>query len=455
MSWLFVFVCSTILIGLGCQTNDYFKNLNVEAIAISSESGLKNMSMSGNYTLTQDIEVNNWVPLDGFTGTFNGGGHKITIKSLGEHRGQGGLFAYTNGATIENVFVKWVEDVEIEPFGHTMRFGGIVGNASNTTIQNCYVEADAPNMLGAMAGPFAGGIVGLAHGGEIVNCAHKGTIATASDSGVSIGGIVGGSMTTPTKITNCYHDGNLAGGTIDGISNWGESILTDNFSIGENAVVNTNAVTKNWSTEIWGGIGTNYPYLRAFFADYSITYQTGTGVEDSVVRYYKENTDVEIVGNEFDFTNGKMEFIGWKLEGTDIIYNAGDTMSLNSNKILVAQWKANECVIKFNINTDIGIILLIRDDEGNSSQVFVNKVTQYDDLQPTFTTNFVANKTYTIIISTYYTSQINFVDSSGQVDYISPSGQELQGNKLTLTASEDMIVRIKVSAFNGNNGIII
>ena len=98
---------------------------------------------------------------------------------------------------------------------------------------------------------------------------------------------------------------------------------------------------------------------------------------------------------------------------------------------------------------------MISDNNEFKQQIFVNKIFTYDDSEPTFTLSLTPNTVYTVIISTYYTTNINFADTNGQATTTVPSGQTLTNNVLTFTASENLIVRLNLNAFVGNNGIVI
>ena len=77
---------------------------------ITDEAGLKAIAddLAGSYVLANDITLSEeWVPIGTsgtpFTGMFDGGGHTIkglTIKSGADNVG---FFAFTKGATIQNV----------------------------------------------------------------------------------------------------------------------------------------------------------------------------------------------------------------------------------------------------------------------------------------------------------------------------------------------------------------
>ena len=460
LAWLFVFVCCMFFANFSFKEG-ILNDLSVQAINISSENELKNMSMSGSYTLTQDIVVNNWVPYSStFTGTLDGNGHTITINSYtfsqSSTSGSSGLFEKTDGAHILNLHVKWVQTLTYNQ--HSVfyaQLGGIVGTATNTTIENCYVEANFQTIVVASGGVIVGGIVGSSSGSTITNCAHEGEFyPTSGSDNAQVGGIVGGGNSV---ITNCYHYGKISmycGITYPIFTD--KNSITNCFSIGiEWGEKESNEVTLNWSTEIWGGLGTDFPYLKTFFEEFSLTYNAGIGVGDDKIYYYKENSNVQLLGNEFGFSYGDSNFLGWKIKGNDTLYNEGDSLTINQNIVLVAQWEIVECNVNFNVNTNIGAIFMLCDEDNVLTQIFVKKADVYNDNNPSFILTLEFGKTYKVIISTYYTTNINFADTSGQAIYENPDGQELYKNILTFVASDNLIIRLNINSFVGNNGIVI
>lgn len=128
-----------------------------------------------------------------FTGTFDGNEHTINITySAGSSASASniGLFLSSNGATIKNVNVVY-QNVSIQNVG-TILFGGIVGSASNTTIENCSTGGDI-SINGANISNI-GGLVGTGSNVVINNSTSKLNIdfATRTTSGQSnVGGLVG------------------------------------------------------------------------------------------------------------------------------------------------------------------------------------------------------------------------------------------------------------------------
>ncbi|MDR2343922.1 MAG: hypothetical protein LBD86_05265 [Spirochaetaceae bacterium] len=149
--------------------------------------------LSGNYRLTADVTLTAWTPLGSasrpFTGTFNGGGHTITITS-----GSGGFFDTLDDAVVRNLAV----DVTAEKTGGSV--GGITAFVYNSLIESCRAVVNF-TLTGNAHNNSAGGIAGMMGNYSTVRgCTASGTITlTAPLSGeddantfmVYAGGIAG------------------------------------------------------------------------------------------------------------------------------------------------------------------------------------------------------------------------------------------------------------------------
>ena len=195
-------------------------NGNVTGYIVKNANGLmawndavqKNLSL--NCTLTKNITIDsNWTPIglgwDGFTGTFDGGNHTITMEGIGTQV----LFQYiakSGGST------GTVKDLTIQVNGTISGSGnvGAVAMVNYGTIQNCHVTGGGT--IQGSTYSSVGGIVGL-NGGTIQGCSS----AAAVKDGGSIGGIVGINRGT---VTACYHAGTVQGSSnTGGVVGWNES----------------------------------------------------------------------------------------------------------------------------------------------------------------------------------------------------------------------------------------
>ena len=175
----------TLLLMMVCGVMNTFAQT-----AISCNEDLLGMVANGDYYLTTDLEVEGWVPMADFTGTFDGRGHLIVLTD-GQLDGNGsaGLFSNTHGAEIKNLIVGG------KFFGIRGTSGAIVAHATNTTFMNCEMETI---LVSSDKTALLGGLVGVMDGGLMVNCSSRGVLE-----GYLIGGLAGSTLNGAT-IKNCY-----------------------------------------------------------------------------------------------------------------------------------------------------------------------------------------------------------------------------------------------------------
>lgn len=207
------------------------------AVPISTEAQLRSIlnNLSGNYYLTQDIQVDSsryWTPIGmgdvaSFSGTLNGNGHVIRGLRIRPNSANTGLFSRNSGS-IANL---GLADLEAKGSGAV---GGIAGvNTSVGSIVNCYVSGsigllDSDDAIRAggiagendgvilnshseadVAGLEAGGIAGR-NNGEISACYNTGYVSFSANvlgyGTTYVGGIAGQNN---GKVNNCYNTGKI------------------------------------------------------------------------------------------------------------------------------------------------------------------------------------------------------------------------------------------------------
>ena len=174
--------------------------------------------------LPHDIDCTGYTvdPLftSGFHGTFNGQGHTISNITINHPNDDGvGLFAYTNGATLENVSMA----------GGTVTgeyyVGALVGGAEATTVSNVHSDLT----VAMPGGYYGGGLIGYSESeaGEapsvVDNSSSTGSVT--SDYGYA-GGLIGYTEIDDNAITirHSYATGDVTGGeAIGGLIGYVES----------------------------------------------------------------------------------------------------------------------------------------------------------------------------------------------------------------------------------------
>jgi len=180
------------------------------------------------YTLMNDIAftaANNasFIPIGSsaspFTGTFDGNGHEISGMNVNISSSSGslyaGLFGDVSGAEIYDLGVVG-STVRASSLSSGAAFvGGIVGCATQSTIQNCYNTGDVsvtiyPSSL--MRNAYVGGIVGMQDASTVQDCSNAGDVSVAVNPVSSYGcagGIVGSASGNGT-IQNCCNTGTVS-----------------------------------------------------------------------------------------------------------------------------------------------------------------------------------------------------------------------------------------------------
>ncbi len=197
---------------------------------INDETAFANMDPNGNYVLGEDITIT--APYANvFTGTFDGGGHTVTLAINTPTDNYVGLFSKLgNNATVKNLAV--TGSVSGKEYA-----AGIAGENANGTISSCKNTAAI-----SASGRYVGGIVGK-NSGNINSSYNMGRISSErSRSGVNLGGIVGFSSGT---VTNCYNIGIIlptsTTSNFAAIAGWlNGGIVTDSYYLEQSELAGTN-----------------------------------------------------------------------------------------------------------------------------------------------------------------------------------------------------------------------
>lgn len=178
---------------------------------VSSAKEFAAMEPSGNYQLTEDITVtapygNDITGFTGFTGTFDGNGHTVTLDITASTANVGLFSKLAGGAVVKNVIT--AGSVTVDHTNKKSYVGGIAGYAN--AYENPILIENCKNTAAISGYKAVGGILGQGtntNGITIYSCANTGTIAGAN---TQIGGIAG-SITATATIESCYNTGDVNG----------------------------------------------------------------------------------------------------------------------------------------------------------------------------------------------------------------------------------------------------
>lgn len=197
-----------------------------KAVLITDAQGMKDIGASEknikkHYRLCKDLVLDNWEAIhyysggsnsEPFLGTFDGGGHTLTLNGVKGIRadfqniGIGNYYLFSLFADIEGGEVRRLRvdgQITVDGTDENVAYyvGGICGyNSTNSTITDCISDVTV-TATGNMDVLNAGGIVGDNRGGNIFNCYATGEIkSTAIAEDVDLGGIAG---YNGSHIANC------------------------------------------------------------------------------------------------------------------------------------------------------------------------------------------------------------------------------------------------------------
>ncbi|MFW5902718.1 MAG: InlB B-repeat-containing protein [archaeon] len=188
--------------------------IGLAAENISTCTELQNMSLDGDYELTQNIsceEIDNFNPIgykdNPFTGSLDGQGYVISDLYINRSNEDFvGLFGYSKGV-IENL---GLENVNITGNDYV---GGLAGLLEGPSMLSSEVIGDVSKSFvkGEITGKnHVGGIVGLSYGGSIVETYSR-TEAIAEDNVGGTAGTITPHVTINPSITESYSTGTVTG----------------------------------------------------------------------------------------------------------------------------------------------------------------------------------------------------------------------------------------------------
>lgn len=172
-----------------------------------------NTNLDGNYAFRNSIDLNatadpnvkfnsvGFNDKDGFTGTLDGLGYEVYGLYIDEADDNTGLFAKTNnGATIRNFNL-----ISGSISGTTDNVGAVVGNATNTVIEN------VKNTINVTGKDNVGGIIGTGTNVILNGVVNSGAIKGNSNVGGLAGSLVGNNSKQSFLIGESYNLGDIKG----------------------------------------------------------------------------------------------------------------------------------------------------------------------------------------------------------------------------------------------------
>ena len=200
-------------------------------------------AQSLNCTLAADIDLTgqDWTPIPGYAGTFDGDGNTITGLTINQSTGSNvGLFAsIAGGGTVKNLTL---DNVNI-----TVGFNvGAIAGENWGTIENCSVSGNVKGN-GLDSDSYVGGITGK-NQGTITGCATMGSVKV--ENGTYVGGIVG--WHGDGTITDCNSSATVEGiAYIGGVAGQSNDIITACYSTG-NVTAKNNSLDDSFAGGVVG-----------------------------------------------------------------------------------------------------------------------------------------------------------------------------------------------------------
>ena len=279
------------------------------------KTGLVNYKTQLNAKLTSDIDLTqsdgnelSWVPINGYSGTFDGGGYTITVNNTYQVNGNlyyQGFFDTLDGATIKNLVVAGEETISESGLEYCGGIASQIENARgvNTTFENCVnkrnitVSADVKGIGGFAGYTSSNNSVTT----NFVNCINLGTIKSEY-SGIDYSFFSAAGFTTgATSYEKCINAGNVLGSsvtpdgtlhysTVAGFDASDSAIFTDCINLGD---ISANSYTTDdgiaYSTEKVYGFSSiesdNFPTFTNCIDAGSAKYPF-TGVGDDITVTY-------------------------------------------------------------------------------------------------------------------------------------------------------------------------
>ena len=194
-----------------------------ELIDFQEKVNAKNETyVTGYFELANDIQLKNeWVPINGFKGQFNGKGHTISGIKINSSKNKKGFFSYIDGAKIGEI-----------KFNGNITVGDNSALVSGYTLGNCtFVGVTTQGVI--KSANNVGGLVGSISSGSVkaVGCVNLANIYANS----YVGGLIGANKTFKTNISDSANygyvitTGEMVAGIIGSLTN--STIETNDYNL--------------------------------------------------------------------------------------------------------------------------------------------------------------------------------------------------------------------------------
>ncbi|MDR1900312.1 MAG: hypothetical protein LBQ55_09910 [Treponema sp.] len=168
--------------------------------------------LNGNYTLAADVTLSGWKPVGTtaapFTGTFDGGGHSVTITGFDAAAVQAGscagLFGYVRNGTVQDLSLSGTMNVSR---GAALFAGGVAGRLENARLADIVssMAVDAESTGGPV---YAGGLAGYGWNLTVARCTVTGAVSVRSRGHNSSAGGVAGYLSR-SALSDCRAEGDV------------------------------------------------------------------------------------------------------------------------------------------------------------------------------------------------------------------------------------------------------
>ncbi len=245
-----------LITGAGTVENPYL----IEELEQFSYIGYE---LSAAYKLASDIDLagGTWIPVGTlaapFTGSFDGGGHRISDFVINAASSYNGLFGYAKTATLKNLEI---DNAEIKQSSSYSYIGGLAGYLEGCTTSNISLSG-----ITVSGGMYTGGLAGYMIEGSMSGCSVRGRVSSGGKA--RVGGLI--AHLTSGAVTQCFAEADVSGSTeAGGLIGYVQGTASKRSNIKE--CYASGAVT---GTAYIGGLtgGANYTDISDSFAIGSVT----------------------------------------------------------------------------------------------------------------------------------------------------------------------------------------